>query len=396
MADNPSSHLHYRDGCPDCAERYVQLPQALPAAGDDFDWLQRDYDGFRLFMLQELAARFPERQRWTPADVEVALVEALAYLLDQLSDQLDRMSAETTLTTARRPDSVRGLLNLIGYDPLSIAKQLSQPPFHQPAVLGDTRTDEQRFDQHWLNNPHQQEAAKREGIRAIHQQRRLVTLQDYIHRLQEHPLVSRATAWSDWSGSWYSVRVAIIGLEGFTLDATGIDFSRYREALDRYHAEGLLPALDWDHSQYFTLRSLLRHVIDQWRMLGQEVILQDAEPIGVMMSLSVQVADHYFQTEVRQAIQHRLSRNSGGFFEPGRLQFGEDLHASDIFQWVMSLDGVRNVCLNRFKRVGSQFADQSGDGLIALSELQMAVCDNNRQYPEKGYYYLTLHGGRQG
>ena len=44
---------------------------------------------FRLFMMEELAARVPERQRWTPADLETVLVEALAAVLDQLSDRAD-------------------------------------------------------------------------------------------------------------------------------------------------------------------------------------------------------------------------------------------------------------------------------------------------------------------
>src|SRR5262249_32701696 len=79
----------------------------LPNVGDDFDWLTRDYDGFRLFMMEELAARMPERARWTPADLEVVLVEALAAVLDQLSDRADRVAAEAYLETARRPESVR-------------------------------------------------------------------------------------------------------------------------------------------------------------------------------------------------------------------------------------------------------------------------------------------------
>ena len=42
--------------CPDCGVREVHLPAPLPKVGDDFDWLVRDYDGFRMFMLEELAA----------------------------------------------------------------------------------------------------------------------------------------------------------------------------------------------------------------------------------------------------------------------------------------------------------------------------------------------------
>lgn len=400
MADNPTISLIYQEGCADCAQRQVKLPDALPEAGDDFDWLVRDYDGFRMFMLQELAARFPERTRWTPADVEVALVEVLAFVLDQLSDTLDRISAEAYLITARRPESVRRLLNLIGYDAMSIAKDLSKPPFDKTPVAGDTRTDSQRFDQYWLDNPHQMDISRREGIRSVHKQRRLVTVDDYVNRLEEHPLVSRATSWEDWTGSWTMIRVALICEYGYTLDQEGIDYAEFKAEIDTYHAEGDIRPMTWPEAgdSQPTIRTLLRRVIDSWRMVDQEVVLQDAVPVGVMFSLSIKVEDNYFQSEVRQAIDAALSSHSGGFFEPGRLQFGEDLHASDLFETVMALDGVENVCLNRFKRVGSQYADQSETGLIELNNLEIAVCDNQsvKEEAARGYYYLKLHGGRRG
>ena len=58
MADEPLAKLVYKEGCGDCGERRVDLPAPLPSLGDDFDWDVRDYDGYRLFMLEELAARF--------------------------------------------------------------------------------------------------------------------------------------------------------------------------------------------------------------------------------------------------------------------------------------------------------------------------------------------------
>src|SRR5690242_11494413 len=124
MAQNPRTHLEFVDGCPDCAQRKVDLPALLPTPGDDFDWDARDFDGFRQFMLEGIAARFPERKRWTAADLEVVLVEVLASQLDKLSDMLDRVAAEFTLETARRPDTVRRLLRLIGYDAVARAERL--------------------------------------------------------------------------------------------------------------------------------------------------------------------------------------------------------------------------------------------------------------------------------
>lgn len=59
MATDPLATLRFDGLCPDCGRRQADLPDALPELGDDFDWDQRDYDGFRLVMLQGLAARFP-------------------------------------------------------------------------------------------------------------------------------------------------------------------------------------------------------------------------------------------------------------------------------------------------------------------------------------------------
>jgi hypothetical protein len=137
MADSPIVKLAFAESCGDCGYREVTLPEKLPALGDDFDWLLRDYDGFRLFMMEQLAARFPERRAWAPADMEVVIVEALAVVLDQLSDQLDRVFAEAFLESARRPESVRRLLSLIGYDALAEAEEGASIPDPTPTV-GET------------------------------------------------------------------------------------------------------------------------------------------------------------------------------------------------------------------------------------------------------------------
>ena len=54
MAEEPQVLLDFPGGCPDCGDRQVELPAPLPPVGDDFDWRVRDYDGFRLAMLEEL------------------------------------------------------------------------------------------------------------------------------------------------------------------------------------------------------------------------------------------------------------------------------------------------------------------------------------------------------
>ena len=105
---------------------------------------------------------------------------------------------------------------------------------------------------------------------------------------------------------------------------------------------------------------------------------------------------NFFQSEIRHAVEQALGTGPGGFFEPGRLNFGENVYAGDIFQTLMALDGVENVCLNRFKRFGNQYPDQANTGEIALEGLEIAVCDNDPSHPERGFFNLKLSGGQRG
>lgn len=391
MAENPQITLEFAGRCPDCAERQVSLPPALPEVGDDFDWLVRDFDSFRRFMLEELAARFPERTRWTPGDLEVVLVEVLAAVLDQLSDMADRVAAEALLETARRPQSVRRLLSLIGYDAVTEAGLADDPG---GAVTPPSK--EEKLEQLWHANASLMALAKREGPLAIHTQRRMVTVADYAGRLVDHPLVLRAYGWEEWSGSWNRLRVAVVLWKDHSLDAEDVPFSlQLKDEVARLHQKNHLPAPLWE-PETPTIRTLLRPYLECFRMVGQDVVLQDAEPVGLKMFLSIRVRENFFQSEIRHAVEQALGTGPGGFFEPGRLAFGENVYASDIFQTLMALDGVDNVCLNRFKRFGDQYPDQANSGEISLEGLEIAVCDNDPSHPERGFFNLKLSGGRRG
>jgi hypothetical protein len=397
MADAPVQDLEFQGQCPDCGSRRVELPRALPPVGDDFDWRVRDYDGFRVFLLEELAARFPERSRWTPADVEVTLIEALSAVLDQLSDNLDRVASEGYLETARRPESVRRLLQMIGFDPID-------SPFDAPVTgaagtpLADPRSErlrrEQALELYWLSHPETMEAARRAGPLSIRRQRRMVTTEDYANRLAEHPLVLRAHAWTDWSGTWTTVHAAVVAWDEHRLDDAPDYPQELIDEIDLFHRGQRVPAPLWDGKP--TLRQVLRLFLDAYRMAGQEVLLEDAVPVGIILALSLVVDERFFRSEVRRAVEQALGRGPGGFFEPGRLRFGEDLHASDLFEALMGVEGVVDITLDRFKRVGAAHPDRTAQGFIPLRGLEVAVCDNDPARPGRGYFRLDLCGGRRG
>ena len=397
MAETPEIQLTFQDGCPDCASREVRLPPILPQPGDDFDWLLRDYDGFRIFMMEELAARFSERRRWTAADMEVVIVETLSVILDQLSDQMDRVASEAFLETARRPQSVRRLLTLIGYDAVRQEPGLEQFKAEFPIPGSDAEI----LEHYWQKYPHRMELAREAGPRSIRTQHRMVTESDYAERLEDHPLVSRAVGWSEWRGSWMVMTVATRHVADLSLENRWSDLiladgrlEKLQNDLARFSRERGLPEVDLTEDP--TLRTVLRPFIDAYRMAGKEVCLTDAEAVGIRIDLTIQVSTNYYQSEVRRSVSQALGNGLGGFFESGRLNFGEDLHASDIFEIVNDLEGVTAACLNIFKRIGQRFPNQADSGVIRLDGLEYAVCDTNDQQPERGYLTLKVKGGQQG
>ncbi|MCG8486025.1 MAG: hypothetical protein MI756_00990, partial [Chromatiales bacterium] len=313
--NNPTLTFDY--GMPDCGRRTMELPPPLPRVGDDFNWDTRTFDEFRRVMLEELSARFPDRQQWNPADLEVVLLEVLAAALDQISDMNDRITAEHYLETARKPETVYRLLTLIGYDP---GREISGATADPAQVI-----------QAWQTEPWRMEAARKKGPDSIRTQERMVTLADYQEQIAEHPLVCQASAWSQWGGSWPVVRIGLSLVNHHRLDdaVEGPLFfpAPICRAVDQFHAIQGLPAVDWETAP--SIRTILRTFLDHRRMTGQEVTMEDAVPVGIALALAVSVRPNYYKTEIHQALSQALGRE--GFFRPGKLPFGEDLYCGDIY-----------------------------------------------------------------
>lgn len=102
--------------CPsdfDCRPAH-ECPDDVPPT-PAIDYLAKDYLSFRQLMLDRMAVTNPEwKERHVP-DLQLSLVELLAYAADRLSYFQDAVATEAYLNTARRRTSVRRHARLLNY-----------------------------------------------------------------------------------------------------------------------------------------------------------------------------------------------------------------------------------------------------------------------------------------
>lgn len=85
--------------------------ESVPA----IDYLVKDYASFRKLILDRLAVIMPDWRERSPADLNITLVELLAYAGDYLSYYQDAAATEAYLGTARRRTSVRRHARMLDY-----------------------------------------------------------------------------------------------------------------------------------------------------------------------------------------------------------------------------------------------------------------------------------------
>ncbi len=116
--DTRLSHLafSFKVECPsdfDCAPDDACEAPVLQAP--NIDYLAKDYASFRRLMLDRLSVTLPEWHDRSAADLQVALVELLAYVGDHLSYAQDAVGTEAYLGTARWRVSLRRHARLLDY-----------------------------------------------------------------------------------------------------------------------------------------------------------------------------------------------------------------------------------------------------------------------------------------
>lgn len=208
---------------------------------------------------------------------------------------------------------------------------------------------------------------------AFRQQERAVTAEDYADRARRFgspgpARIQRAVATIRWTGSWYTVVVAVDPLGSET---AGPEF--------------LAEVEDY---------------LDGYRMAGHDLQVVAAEYAPLEVGLAVHVDPAYRQDQIRAELleimsNRRLPDGRLGLFHPDRLTFGTAVYLGPIVAAAQGIAGVARVTPTRFSRYRLPGTDARATGRIDIGPREIARLDNDPSHPEFGRFYLDdLEGGR--
>jgi predicted phage baseplate assembly protein len=203
---------------------------------------------------------------------------------------------------------------------------------------------------------------------AFRTQRRAVTIEDWVEVAERHPEVQRAAARLRWTGSWWTVFVAV----------------------DRVGGGGVLA----DEA----LAADLRDHLGRFRLAGIDLELVDPVFVPLELAIEIAVEPGRFRSDVAGAVREALSpgphpNGSMGLFHPDRLTFGQPLHISAVHAAIDAAGGVRCAEIVECHPLGRAPAGELANGIVAVGPGEVLRLDDDPRRPEHGRLRIDARGG---
>jgi hypothetical protein len=201
---------------------------------------------------------------------------------------------------------------------------------------------------------------------AFDSQMRCVTAADYGAMAATLAGVSQAQGTIRWTGSWYSAFVSV--------DPVG----------------------QWSSA----LQSQVKSGLEMLRMMGTDLVVEDAVFAGLNIGLDICVAPGFFQGDVFAALWQLLVTGDSctgtpGFLNAANFQFGQTVYASPIVAAAQAVAGVKAVSLVTFERMNSPTpAGQPPPAQLTMAAVEIPCCNNDPNHADRGTLTLTMDGGK--
>ncbi|MGE3154227.1 MAG: putative baseplate assembly protein [Nitrospiraceae bacterium] len=214
--------------------------------------------------------------------------------------------------------------------------------------------------------PESLEEIRRNAPVAFRTQDRAVTMDDYADMTERTPNVQQAAATLRWTGSWHTVFITVDRLGGARVD----------------------PAYETD----------LRNRLEFARLAGQDIEIDNPRLVALEIEMRVSVEPDYFRSDVQRALldlfsNRVLSDGRRGLLHPDNFSFGQPVYLSPLYAAAQAVAGVRAVVITQFQRLDNPGGDALAQGVLSLSRLEIARCDNDPNFPDRGVFRLILEGG---
>jgi hypothetical protein len=211
------------------------------------------------------------------------------------------------------------------------------------------------------------EQVRQRAPEAFRKQERAITEQDYADVTERDPEIQQATGTFRWTGSWLTVFV--------TPDRMG------------------------GRSVHEDFKDALRRRLEYFRMAGHDLDIDQPRPVSLEIHMRVCVQPGYFRSDVRAKLLEVFSRGwqsngERGVFHPDNFTFGQPVYLSRLYAAAQSVPGVASVHIAKFQRQGHDDSTALQTGRLLIGRLEVARCDNDRNFPEHGVFQLELGGGK--
>jgi hypothetical protein len=206
---------------------------------------------------------------------------------------------------------------------------------------------------------------------------RAVTEADWAEAASRLPDVAGAVATYRWTGSWYTVFVAVD--------------PRFREDLVN------LPNGQTRLEPSFERK--VRAFLARFRLAGYDIELRPPRFVPLELELEVCAAPGYFRTDVAAAVRDALSARvlpdgTRGFFHSDHFTFGQPVYLSRIYAAVERVEGVDSLAVRVFRRYGHTDAGELERGVLAVGPWEIVRLDNDPSFVEHGVLRVAARGGK--
>ncbi len=216
-------------------------------------------------------------------------------------------------------------------------------------------------------DPETPEQIRRRAPQAFLSPERSITLADYQSVAAANPKVDHAVASLRWTGSWYSVFLAVEPQGGGNLTPT--------------------------------LKQALKTKVESFRLAGQDLELESPQYVSLQITLQVTVDPQSFRADVQQRLQQVLGNGvlpdgRKGLFHADNFTFGQTVYLSPVYAAARSVAGVVKVVATQFQTQGLSTTRYLASGEIKLGTLQVARLEDDPSFPNHGQLTLIMQGGK--